>query len=267
MKSLKGISLDDVKAVYDGPEGNLWELIMGEQIHIGGFQSSVVLSEKASIMENTHGVDLCCCTGAGMRFLVLFRRVAAMHGVDATETMIQRGRERVESEGFDDQITFTLADACESGLSDGSADFVWGEDAWCYVEDKATLVSEAARIVKRHGTVAFTDWIEGDTEMSDDEAERLLKFMKFPNLLNLQEYKDMLVQNGCEILVSEDTGRFATCVDLYINMLNQQLTYDALKIIGFDADMMEAMAEEMAFMQELAQSGKLVQGMFVAKKN
>ena len=29
--------LAEVQAVYSGPEGNLWELIMGEQIHVGGF--------------------------------------------------------------------------------------------------------------------------------------------------------------------------------------------------------------------------------------
>jgi len=29
----------------------------------------------------------------------------------------------------------------------GGADFVWGEDAWCYVLDKAKLISEAARLV------------------------------------------------------------------------------------------------------------------------
>jgi hypothetical protein len=32
---------------------------------------------------------------------------------------------------------------------------------------------------------------------------------------------------------AEDTGRFASHVDLYLNMLNMQLTEDALKIIGF----------------------------------
>ena len=43
------IGLKEVQAVYDGPEGKLWELIMGEQIHIGGFAESMVLAEKAGI--------------------------------------------------------------------------------------------------------------------------------------------------------------------------------------------------------------------------
>ena len=41
MKSAPQIHLSDVQTVYAGPEGRLWELLMGEQIHIGGFQSSM----------------------------------------------------------------------------------------------------------------------------------------------------------------------------------------------------------------------------------
>jgi hypothetical protein len=67
-------------------------------------------------------------------------------------------------------------------------------------------------------------------------------------------------------LTAEDTGRFAPYVDLYLNMLNMQLTYDALRIIGFDADLMKAMAGEMVFMQQLAHEGKIAQGLFVARK-
>ena len=49
MKATEDIGLADVQAVYSGPEGDLWELIMGEQIHIGGFASSMDLAERAGI--------------------------------------------------------------------------------------------------------------------------------------------------------------------------------------------------------------------------
>jgi hypothetical protein len=49
-------------------------------------------------------------------------------------------------------------------------------------------------------------------------------------------------------------------------MLNMQLTYDALKIIGFNSELMQSMAAEMVFMQELAHAGKIAQGLFVARK-
>lgn len=266
MKSLDDIGLKEVQAVYSGPEGALWELIMGEQIHIGGFASSMDLAEKAGIGPGMKGVDFCCCNGAGMRFLARFREAAQMDGVDATEKVVEQGRHRCEQEGLSDKISFTLADVCDSGLEDASADFVWGEDAWCYVVDKEKLISEAVRIVKPGGVIAFTDWIEGAKGLNETEAERFLRFMKFPNVQDLEGYRDLLETNGCEVVTAEYTGRFAPYVDLYLNMLNMQLTYDALKLIGFDQELMQSMASEMTFMQQLAHAGKIAQGLFVARK-
>ena len=267
MKSVDGIGLSNVKAVYDGPEGDLWELVMGEQIHIGGFTSSMDLAEQAGVGEGMKGIDLCCCNGAGMRFLARFRNVASMHGVDAAETVVARGRDRCEKEGLADRMCFTLADVCASGLPDGEADFVWGEDAWCYVEDKEKLISEAARLVKPGGTIAFTDWIEGENGLTDQEAERFLAFMKFPNIQDLGGYSELLTSSSCKVVQAAYTGRFAPYVDLYLNMLGKQLTYDALKIIGFDMEMMGGLQKEMLFMHELAHAGKIAQGIFIAEKD
>ena len=239
---------------------------MGHQIHIGGLKSSNSLADAAGIDPGTSGIDLCCCTGAGMRFLTRFREVDRMHGVDATETVVQRGRLRNEQEGFDDRITFTIADACQTGLPDAEADFVWGEDAWCYVVDKEQLVAEAVRLVKPGGVVAFTDWVEGPAGLTDAEAQRFLEFMKFPNIQDLEGYGELLSAAGCEVAVCEDTGQFGPHMDLYLSMLDMQLTYDALRIIGFDTELFQAMAETMVFMQGLAHDGKIAQGRFVARK-
>ena len=90
--------------------------------------------------------------------------------------------------------------------------------------------------------------------------------MKFPGIQDLSGYADLLGSQGCEVVTAEDTGRFASHVDLYLRMVDMQLTYDALKIIGFDAALMAGLAAEMSFMQELAHAGKLAQGKFIALK-
>ncbi len=109
--------------------------------------------------------------------------------MDATKKVVEQGRIRCKQEGLSDKIIFLLADVCDSGLEDASADFVWGEDAWCYVVDKEKLISEAARIVKPGGVIAFTDWVEGKAGLTDAEAERFLTFMKFPNVQDINGYK------------------------------------------------------------------------------
>ncbi len=266
MKTIANIGLKDVQAVYSGPEGELWELIMGEQIHIGGLQSSMDLAGRAGIAAGQRGVDLCCALGAGMRFLLRFRNVAHMTGVDATPKMLALAKERCAAEGFADRVRLVEADVCETGLPAGEFDFVWGEDAWCYVEDKPKLIAEAARLVKPGGTIAFTDWMEGASPMSDAEANRFLAFMKFPNVLNLDEYCALLRNNRCTVVAAHDTGRFPKYVPLYIDMIEKQLTYDALRIIGFDSKLAEWLLGEMRFMQTLAGAGKIIQGLIVARK-
>ena len=266
MKTTEKIGLSDVQDVYSGPEGRLWELIMGEQIHIGGFTSSMELAEKAGIGTGDKGVDFCSCNGAGMRFLVRFCNVDAMMGVDATKTVINQCKQRCQQDDLSDRVNCILADVCDSGLPSESFDFIWGEDAWCYVEDKAKLIQEAARITKVGGTIAFTDWVEGPAGLTESEAERFLTFMKFPNVQDIEGYKQLLLENNYKIIHAENTGRFDPYMDLYLDMVGKQLTYDVLKIIDFDHTLMDAIAGEMVFTQQLAHDGKIAQGLFVAKK-
>jgi hypothetical protein len=90
--------------------------------------------------------------------------------------------------------------------------------------------------------------------------------MKFPNIQDLEGYSALLTTSGCEIETAVNTGRFAPYVDLYLNMLNMQLTSDALRIIGYNVPLMEALGVEMHFMRELAHAGKIAQAKFVARK-
>ncbi|HID78017.1 MAG TPA: 2-hydroxyacyl-CoA dehydratase, partial [Planctomycetaceae bacterium] len=55
-----------------------------------------------------------------MRFLARFRLVARMVG-DATEKVIQWGRQRTAAEGLDNRIAFIQAGASDTGLEDASA--------------------------------------------------------------------------------------------------------------------------------------------------
>lgn len=260
------ITLSDVQAVYSGPEGTLWELLMGEQIHIGGFESSKDLARQAGIAVGAHGIDICCATGAGMRFLVRVCGAARMTGIDATAHMIETGRERCAREGLDDQIDFVLADVCASGLPSAAADFIWGEDAWCYVVDKPRLIAESSRMTRPGGVIAFTDWVIDPAKISEAELGRLLTFMKFPNIGSLASYRGLLEEQGCAVETAENTGRFAPHVRLYRTLLEGQLRYDALKIIGFNEAMYEGLLGEMRFMQDLADAGKILQGIFIARK-
>lgn len=265
MRRQPDVSLADVQAVYSGFEARLWERLMGDQIHVGGIQSSTDLAQRAGVAAGTSGIDLCCCTGAGMRWLIRSRGVEKMTGVDATPASVERGLQRSREEGLIDRTDFLLADACDTGLPDRSADFVWGEDAWCYVLDKPRLIAEAARLVRSGGAIAFTDWVEGDVPLTDAEADRFLRFMKFGTFETRDGYATLLRNAGCRVIAADNTGRFAPGIDLYLKMVELQIGYDVLKVVGFDQDVFGAIAGEMRFIRDLSEAGKVIQGLFVAR--
>ncbi len=265
MKRLN-IGLKEVQGVYDGPEGKLWELIMGEQIHIGGFMESMVMAKKAGIKEGQKVLDLCSALGGGLRFLVKNFKVQGF-GLDGTKTMFDEAKKRAQAEKVADKIEFKLGNVLDIPWSEGTFDVVWGEDAWCYVTDKDKLVQGAAKVLKKGGTLAFSDWIEGPAGLTEAEAERVNKFMKFPYMESGKGYEAIIKKHGLTLKSSEDLGpHFASCIDLYIRMLSEQLTFDALRIIGDNMEMFKGMGGEMAFMADLARKGKFSRGRFIAVK-
>jgi ubiquinone/menaquinone biosynthesis C-methylase UbiE len=239
---------------------------MGEQIHVGGFKSSKILAEKAGIKAGMYGIDLCSALGAGCRFLVN-NFGAKMVGLDATDTMLKKARQRAKTKGFRGKVEFKKGDVTAIPFNNNTFDFVWGEDAWCYVVDKAKLISEAARVLKPGGILAFTDWIEGPKGLAEEEAERINRFMKFPYMESQKGYEKLIKDNGLQLIESVDlTEEFASYVDFYLKMLADQLTFDALRLIGNNMELFQAMGGEMVFMGQKAHEGKMGRGRFIARK-
>lgn len=266
MKSIESNNLNDIAAVYGGPQGDLYTLLMGQQLHVGGMNASLDLAQRAGIGAGQRGIDLCCGNGGGMRVLVRFREVAAMVGVDLTSRNVARGEQLCREEGLADRIRFVVGDACASGLPEACADFVWGEDAWCYVPDKEKLAAEAARLVRPGGVIAFTDWVEGSVELNPEEARRALSLMNFANVLDVPGYLALLRGNGCEVQIAEDTERLAMFFDLSLKMIEMQLTYDVLATVQFRTDVLKMITENFCFLRDLAQAHKLIQARFVAQR-
>jgi ubiquinone/menaquinone biosynthesis C-methylase UbiE len=257
---------DLIRAVYDGDQARLYELFMGRQLHVGGYVSSTALADAAGVTGADRGVELCCGSGASMRFLVRMRNVESMVGVELAAGPIDRGRRAVEALGLTDRIGFVHGDATSTGLPDGEADFVWGEDAWVYVPDKEALVAEAARLVKRDGVIAFTDWVEGTAGLSDGEADLVLQALTFPNLQTIDGYSSALQAHGFGVEIAQDTERFGPMFRLYAEMIRSQFAFDALELFDFSTEVLDLLVDQLGELSRLGAEGKLVQAMFVARR-
>ncbi|HXQ45121.1 MAG TPA: hypothetical protein VN806_00800 [Caulobacteraceae bacterium] len=102
--------------------------------------------------------------------------------------------------------------------------------------------------------------------MGDADAERFLHMMSFANNEDVGGYRRLLTECDAEVLVAEDTGRMASYFDLYINMLEMQLTFDALATVGYRPELLGAVMDNLRFICGLAHAGQIGQARFLARR-
>jgi ubiquinone/menaquinone biosynthesis C-methylase UbiE len=264
---MKGKKLDfklkDVQEVYEGPVGVLWEMLMGEQIHVGGAKETEILAEKANITEQTHVLDVCSALGGPARHLAN-KYGCRVTGLDATKKMHDEAIKRTKDTDLSNLITYELASSLDMPFDPETFDVVWGQDAWCYVTDKKKLISEAARVVKPGGTVAFTDWIQMGS-MNESEWEELNKFMVFPYMETLEGYEELLKEAGFEVMEKEDlSADFAEHCHIYQDKLRNELKEMIVKNCG--EELFNAADSGLNMWVTAADQGKVGRGRWIAKK-
>jgi len=255
--------IENVMEVYEGPGGLLWEMLMGELIHCGGEESTRALARDAGIREGMKVLDICSALGGPARLLA--REFGAqVTGLDATPRMIQEAIRRTEEAGLSDRVTFKHGNALDLPFRRGTFDVVWGEDAWCYVTDKARLVREAARVLKPGGVLAFTDWVQtGD--MSDEEMEALYAFMAFPYMETIPGYVALVQQAGLVLTHAADLSpHFRECMRAYESDLQERLK--PAVIHQFGQEVYEAALAGVSLWRKAADEGKVGRGRFIARK-
>ena len=257
------ISVGDVSHAYSGAVGTLWEMVMGEEIHIGGPSATVELASMAGIGNDSRVLDICSALGGPARHLArdFGCRVT---GIDATPAMVEEATRRTSVAGLDEKVTFRLGNALDLPFRGASFDVVWGQDAWCYVTDKERLIREAGRVIQPGGTLAFTDWIQNDG-IPDDELAPLLAFMLFPYLETRAGYTRLLEENGWQVTSAVDLSRdFALQFTRYLGMIRGELGLEITRRFGREFD--EAVEEGIACWEKAAREGKVGRGLWVAKK-
>jgi len=65
---------------------------------------------------------------------------------------------------------------------------------------------------------------------------------------------------------AENTGRFANFASIYLELASKQFKYDILRLLNFNEKFYDALINDLRFTAELAASGKIMQGMIIARK-
>ena len=217
-------SVYDVSQVYAGPGGQLWELLMGEQIHVGGEEDTRILAQKVGLKAESNNItllDICSALGGPARQLARDYEINIV-GLDITPEMIEEAKKRTKDKPYANKIEYRLGSGLDIPAHAKSFDIVWGQDAWCYIRDKTRLIEEVYRVLKSGGTLGFTDWIWGPVDPPEATADFLMQFMVFPDMETFDGYAQLIETIGMKLVEMEDLGKqFAYKMDEYLNTLKK----------------------------------------------
>ena len=129
--------------------------------HLGGLGATEELIKRCHIGEGKTILDVGCGVGATPCFIVKSCGCKVV-GVDISEKMIERSREKAKREGVADRTEFRVADAQELPFEDDLFDAVITESVTAFPEDKQKAVNEYVRVTKQGGYVGLNEstWLK-----------------------------------------------------------------------------------------------------------
>ena len=129
--------------------------------HIGGLEATEVILELCHISKGMYVLDVGC--GAGITPVFIAKRYGCrVVGVDISEGMVKRSKERIKRERVTDRVEFRVADAQDLPFDDNSFDAVITESVTAFPEDKQKAVNEYVRVTKSGGYVGLNEstWLK-----------------------------------------------------------------------------------------------------------
>ena len=129
--------------------------------HIGELEATEALLELCHVSNGNYVLDVGC--GVGVTPVLIAKRYdCRVVGVDISEGMVERSRERAKRERVTDRVEFRVADAQDLPFDDNSFDAVITESVTAFPEDKQKAVNEYARVTKPGGYVGLNEstWLK-----------------------------------------------------------------------------------------------------------
>ena len=124
--------------------------------HLGGLEATEEMAALCRIDSGKYVLDVGC--GAGTTPCFLAKRYGCrIVGVDISERMVERSREKARREGVADRVEFRVADAQDLPFEDDLFDAVITESVTAFPEDKQRAVDEYARVTKPGGYVGLNE--------------------------------------------------------------------------------------------------------------
>jgi len=253
LKASRG-HLDDLR-----PE----ELFPHDQDHYGGLAANDALAERAAIGKGTRVADFCAGLGGPARYLA-HRHGAEITGIELTPARVKGAQELTRRVGLQDKVRIVEGNVMQVPLPDAGIDVVVSQEALLHVPDKRRALSEAFRILKPGGRIAFTDWV-AHRPLSTADRELMWQGMAVTDLYTLPAYADLVRETGFAVTSVEDlTGEWGAILTQRLKMYRRlrEETLAAGTPAGHDA-----FYESYVRFVDLVNAASLGGGRFVGEKS
>jgi ubiquinone/menaquinone biosynthesis C-methylase UbiE len=239
---------------------------MGEQIHVGGAEQTDFLARKIGLDKkegNIKLLDICSALGGPARHLAEKYDVNVL-GLDITPKMIEEAERRTIDKSYADKIEYRIGSGLDIPERSNFFDVVWGQDAWVYIRDKERLIGETYRVCKPGGILAFTDWIWGPNEVTEEESDVLMEFMVFPSMQTLDGYATLIEETGYSLREKQSFQEdFSKHLDIYYEKLQNNRSSI---IKGFGKELFQEAETGILAWRNAARERKVSRGMWIADK-
>ena len=161
--------------------------------HMGGLKATEQLVELCHINQDKYVLVVGC--GVGVTPCYLAKRYGCkVVGVDLSEKMVDRSKERVKREGVENKVEFRIADAQNLPFEDVSFDAVICESVNAFIENKSGALSEYVRVIKPGGYVGFNEvtWLEKPPQQLVTYLYRIMGAV----FLTSNDWKELLEGSG-----------------------------------------------------------------------
>jgi sarcosine/dimethylglycine N-methyltransferase len=199
--------LEAARGTLDGLKPD--DLFAHDQDHYGGLAANDALAIAARIGIGSKVVDLCAGLGGPARYLA-HRYGAIVTGIELTPARVAGAEELSRRVGLHGQVRVLEGNVMDLPLADASFDAVVSQEALLHVPDIARAFSEAHRVLRPGGRIAFTNWIV-HRPLTDAQRRLLWDGMAAATLVGIERHAGLLRDAGFEIeAVEDETGAWGT---------------------------------------------------------